>query len=129
MQKLIIIDDDPFFHFIIEKIMNRHTDNTTVTYSYDGMSVINHLKENLGDESMLPDYIFVDLNMPLFNGFDFVKLYEELSSSIYKTIKIYIVSSSINPRIIREVLNYPFISNYITKPMTKKILEGILNIS
>lgn len=108
--------------------MNRHTRSTTVTYSYDGIAVINHLKEHLNDQAMLPDYIFVDLNMPVFSGFDFVKLYNEISSSIYKSIQVYIVSSSINPQMISEVLKYPFVSRYIKKPMTKKILEGILNL-
>jgi response regulator of citrate/malate metabolism len=129
VQKLIIIDDDPFFHFIVEKIMNRHSDSTTVLYSKDGMSVINHLKENLDNQAVLPDFIFVDISMPLFDGWDFVNMYEEFSSSIYKTIKIHVISSSVNPKTIRKMMSYPFISSYIVKPMTKKILEGILNLN
>jgi response regulator of citrate/malate metabolism len=129
VQKLVVIDDDPYFHFIVKKILNAHSDSTTVDYCYNGMLVINYIKEHLEDQSMLPDYIFVDLNMPIFNGFDFFRLYEELSLLIYKSIKIYVVSSCINPKIIKEILHYPFISNYITKPMTKKVLEGVLNLS
>ena len=109
--------------------MNRHSDSTTVLYSKDGMSVINHLKENLDNQAVLPDFIFVDISMPLFDGWDFVNMYEEFSSSIYKTIKIHVISSSVNPKTIRKMMSYPFISSYIVKPMTKKILEGILNLN
>jgi response regulator RpfG family c-di-GMP phosphodiesterase len=129
VKKLVFIDDDPYYHFIVKKILNAHSDSTTVDHYYNGMLVINYIKEHLENQSMLPDYIFVDLNMPIFNGFDFFRLYEELSLLIYKSIKIYVVSSCINPKIIKEILRYPFISNYIAKPMTKKILEGVLNLS
>ncbi|WP_158557078.1 response regulator [Mucilaginibacter conchicola] len=126
MQNLVIIDDDPFFHFIIKKLMNRHTSSTTVTYSWDVMSVIDFLRNNYNDPLKLPDFIFVDLNMPVFSGWDFMKLYNDLHKIIYKTIKIYVVSSSIDPNNMRKALSYPFISNYIIKPISSEKIEEIL---
>ncbi|RFZ94854.1 response regulator [Mucilaginibacter conchicola] len=126
VQNLVIIDDDPFFHFIIKKLMNRHTSSTTVTYSWDVMSVIDFLRNNYNDPLKLPDFIFVDLNMPVFSGWDFMKLYNDLHKIIYKTIKIYVVSSSIDPNNMRKALSYPFISNYIIKPISSEKIEEIL---
>jgi CheY-like chemotaxis protein len=95
------------------------------TYCYDGEVVLDYLEEMQSESKSLPDYIFVDLYMPRFNGWDFLNRFQKIYQSLKKNIHIYIVSSSIDPRDIDRSKSYPFSTEFISKPVMKEIFDGI----
>jgi CheY-like chemotaxis protein len=69
-----------------------------------------------------PDYIFLDLNMPVMDGWEFLDAYY---SKIYKSkpeIKIVILSSSVDPADRLKAFQYPFVAEFVAKPMPENIL-------
>ena len=125
MSKLIIIDDDPIHHKMVQYMLNKNDLAKETTYTFDGKLVLDYLEENKSKIMALPDYIFLDLYMPNHSGWDFLNRYQEIYKSLKKDIKIYIVSSSIFQMDINRTKSYPFVTSYITKPLIKSIFDKI----
>ena len=96
-----------------------------VAYSLDGEIIIDFLKENQAKTELLPDVIFLDLNMPYFSGWEFLEQFDQLYSSFRKAISIYIASASIDRQDQLRVSEYPFVRSFISKPASKNVLTSI----
>ncbi|MGN6640657.1 MAG: response regulator [Mucilaginibacter sp.] len=126
MSKLILIDDDMMYHKIAQLMVKEYSPVEEVISSTDGKATLNYLIENKENSDNLPDYIFLDLNMPEYSGWDFLKEYQKIYSSLRKAIKLYIVSSSINPNDIKRSKNYSFINSFIIKPLSREFLHELM---
>ncbi|MGZ3750476.1 MAG: response regulator [Mucilaginibacter sp.] len=125
MSKLILIDDEPIFHKIVQMTLKYSELSNQATYSFDGEIVLDYLEEKKSEFKALPDYIFIDLYMPLFDGWDFLNRFQNIYKSLKKNIKIYIVSSSVDPRDVDRSKLYPFVTTFISKPVMKDIFDSI----
>jgi two-component SAPR family response regulator len=99
--------------------------SNNATYSFDGEVVLDYLEENKLEFKSLPDYIFIDLYMPRFNGWDFLNGFQNIYKSLKKNIKIYVVSSSVDPRDVDRSKLYPFVTTFISKPVMKDVFDSI----
>lgn len=126
MSKLILIDDDMMYHKIAQLMVKEYSPVEEVISSTDGKATLNYLIENKENSDNLPDYIFLDLNMPEYSGWDFLKEYQKIYSSLRKAIKLYIVSSSINPSDIKRSKNYSFVDDFIIKPLSREFLHELI---
>jgi len=125
MSKLIIIDDDPIHHKIVQYMLTKNELSKETTYAFDGKLVLDYLEENKTKITSLPDYIFLDLYMPNSSGWDFLNGFQEIYKSLKKEIKVFIVSSSIFQMDINRSKSYPFVTSYITKPLMKTVFDNI----
>ncbi|HVV54124.1 MAG TPA: response regulator [Mucilaginibacter sp.] len=125
MSKLILIDDEPVFHKIVQMTLKYSDLSKEATYAYDPEVVLDYLEEKSAESRALPDYIFVDLYMPRFDGWDFLNRFQNIYQKLKKNIKIYIVSSSVDPRDIDRSKHYPFVTTFISKPVMKEVFDNI----
>lgn len=125
MSKLIIIDDDPIHHKMVQYMLNKNELSKETTYTFDGKLVLDYLQENKNKITCLPDYIFLDLYMPNGSGWDFLNGFQEIYRSLRKEIKIFVVSSSIFQMDINRSKSYPFVTSYITKPLIRSVFDNI----
>lgn len=125
MSKLVLIDDEPVFHKMVQMTIKNTELSKEATYSVDGEVVLDYLEEKKLESKSLPDYIFIDLYMPSFDGWDFLNRFQKLYKSLTKNIKVYVVSSSINPADIDRSKRYPFVTTFISKPIMKDVFEEI----
>src|SRR6185312_17426934 len=124
MSKLILIDDEPVFHRIVQMTLKNSELSNQATYCSDGELILDYLEEEGAESQSLPDYIFIDLYMPRFNGWDFLNRFQKIYQTLKKQINVYVVSSSINPIDIDRSKTYPFVTNFISKPVMKEIFEN-----
>lgn len=82
-------------------------------------------KSELVDE--IPDVIFVDLSVPVMIGWEFLEKLDGTEFLKNKPMKIVLVSSSIDPREIELLKQYPMVSKYVVKQITPADLEAISN--
>ena len=129
MKKVYLIDDDDIFVFLTKKTILKVSDNVDVEVFSDGYQAITHLKEIAHNREALPDVIFLDLNMPVMDGWEFLAEYGELRTSLARETQLYIVSSSISPHEMERSNNIEAVSAFIIKPLVKErfleILQGL----
>ncbi|MBI3232679.1 MAG: response regulator [Bacteroidetes bacterium] len=74
---------------------------------------------------LIPQVIFLDISMPMMDGFQFVNEFEQLSPNIRNGVKIMLLTSSINPLDHQKSTTISSIVNYMNKPLTKDHLSSI----
>lgn len=123
---ICIIDDDDIYRFMIKKYLEAGNTQQELIAFTDGEQAMNYIMENKKDRTALPDVIFLDLNMPIMDGFQFVEAFALLKSELEKEIKIFMVSSSINPEDMEKARSYPEISEYLIKPLGAEKLQRLV---
>jgi CheY-like chemotaxis protein len=124
-----LIDDDVIYLFGMKKLIETHSLSEKVIEFHDGQAAIDFLDEYKHDHVELPDVIFVDINMPVMNGWEFVEEFVKLQPNINKQITVYMVSSSLDKADIERAKSFGAISDYVIKPVNgcklKEIYESL----
>jgi len=121
-----IIDDDPIFVYGTKRIIKEVDFAKSIIVYNNGQDALDGLMKICIANEPLPDVIFLDLNMPILNGWQFLDEFKDCRSPKSKKIVIYIISSSVDPRDLERVKNYKQVDTYILKPITPDDLAKIL---
>lgn len=119
-----IVDDDEILVFLTKKLMEKNPHFQASQAFYNGQDAIDCLKSVVSQGAPLPDMIFLDLNMPVMDGWQFLDEFVQLP--IQKEIPVFLVTSSIDPSDIEKAKRYGVVKDYIMKPITRDILTNIL---
>lgn len=126
IKNIFLVDDDATFVFMTKKIIRSTDIDSEINEFPDGEAAIDFLKDHLDHTEPLPDVIFLDLNMPIMDGWGFLEEYVSLEPKMKKKVKLYIVSSSISPHEIERAKHFSSVSDFIIKPLVKeKFIEII----
>ncbi len=126
IESICIIDDDPIFIYGAKRMLKEagFCNNSQV---YDnGNDALAGLIEMAEQTSTLPSIIFLDLNMPIMNGWDFLDEFVKLENYDPQHTAIYVISSSVDPRDLIRIKETSVISDYILKPLTADDIQNIL---
>ncbi len=123
MSKVFIIDDDPIHQKITQIIIEKHKLFDDYSSFLEADVAINFLKDNVSQPHVLPDVILLDLNMPVFDGWDFLDTYDPIVSLIKKPIKVFIVTSSVDEKDKAKAKTYACVTGFISKPLTPDIIR------
>jgi two-component system chemotaxis response regulator CheY len=123
---VFIIDDDPI-HQRIAQIMISKNQIYDVFFSYtDADKALDFLKANSDDQEKLPDVILLDLNMPVVDGWDFLEAFEVIKNDLKKTIRVFIVTSSVDEKDIVRSKLFSSVKGFISKPLTPDLIRSTL---
>lgn len=111
-----VVDDDPLYIFSMKKLLKLSDFCEESLFFKNGQEALNELEPMLLQDGKLPDLIFLDISMPLMNGWQFLDRLKELPQK--KGIKIFIASSSIDPYDKEKSDSYDIVSGYLFKPIT-----------
>jgi two-component system, chemotaxis family, chemotaxis protein CheY len=117
---IALVDDDKIFQLTASKTIISTELTDKILQFENGEEALAFLHENKNDSSSLPDYIFLDINMPFVDGWMFLDDYVQLKSKLAKPMTIYMVSSSIDPRDINRAKTHSEVSDYVVKPVTRE---------
>jgi CheY-like chemotaxis protein len=117
----LLIDDNYIDNFVTRRILEGGNFAEEVIVSQSAADAINSLRSG----SVKPDVIFLDIRMPVMGGFEFLQEYDKLEIEGKKTIKIFMLSSSLDPTDLKKSSNNKYITQFIHKPITQKILDDI----
>ena len=115
---ILIIDDDEINNFIAAKLIDKIPPKAKVSTCINGQEGINFVRNKLNNQNEFPDIIFLDINMPLMNGWEFLEEYEQIKNDIKKKVTINMLSSSVYNDDITKAETYTTVNKFISKPLT-----------
>ena len=120
----IVIDDSKLDCFIAEKIINNTNRAANCVVFQQATQALEHIKnsENPAGKTV----VFVDIQMPVMNGFEFVEAFELLSDEKKSDYNIYMLSSSINENDIARVKRYGSVKHFLNKPLTNNSIMSVI---
>ncbi|MDF4221752.1 response regulator [Maribacter sp. M208] len=122
-----IIDDDDISKYVMKRYLNQLMVTNVIDFP-DSVQPLKILQDNYNLTDKLPDIIFLDLHMPVLNGFDFIKDFQKVAPKIDKKINIVMLTSSINTEDVDYAKTFPEITDYFIKPIKHRDLARIMNV-
>ena len=124
---ILLIDDDEINNFISIKLIKKALSNAEISSCLNGKVAIEELIEmqKISPEK-LPDFILLDINMPIMNGWEFLDEYKRLNIDTTGKSKIFIISSSVFSNDISRAKSYPLVKNFISKPLSVEKIREML---
>lgn len=119
--KILVIEDDPIFTFLLEKGIKASNIEGDIIYFTNGLTALTFLKENYSEEKNFA--IFLDLNMPVMNGWKFMEQFELMADS--KNCLVFILTSSGNKLDIENLMKSPLVADFIIKPIQEVSFQKI----
>ncbi|WP_194768655.1 response regulator [Tamlana sp. I1] len=126
VRSTLLIDDDKFTSFYNEKIVKKHNKFGEIISVNSGKEALEYLELAIQGKALKPDVIFLDINMPAMNGWEFIEAYRKLDLEFTSSINIIMLTTSSNPKDKERSLALEEISNYINKPLSLPILDDII---
>ncbi len=120
-----IIDDDPVFQMIAQKLLMRIDFCGSVETSKNGLEAATKMQEALESKESLPDVIFLDINMPIMDGWEFLERFTTQMKSLDYPPKLFIVTSSIDTVDREKAKDHPLVQGFVVKPMTLDFVESL----
>ncbi|MEX1188202.1 MAG: response regulator [Bacteroidia bacterium] len=130
---VLLVDDDDTSLYLSAMTISRNSFAKHTHSMTSADMALNFIDENCEEKEVFkpifcPDLIFLDINMPGMDGFDFLNEYNKLSDQIKSKIKVFMLTSSDNSRD-REKADMQGVAGYIIKPLTNDKLKSLIQVA
>ncbi|MEO3405049.1 response regulator [Mucilaginibacter sp. CAU 1740] len=124
--RILLIEDSEMDRVIFNLMIKKTLFSPIIEACENGITAISKLMElNEQGSDHLPDYIFLDLAMPLMDGWQFMEEYKRLNIDPMHKSKIYVLSSSIFKKDIVKSYSNPRIENFLSKPIDFGTIKSV----
>jgi CheY-like chemotaxis protein len=122
LPSIMLIDDNPDDNFIHERAIKKINSESIVIVKNSGAEALDHLKTRIPPSS---DLIFLDINMPEMNGWEFLDQYRKLDKDLQSVAIIVMLTTSDNSDDAERAKTLSCVTDFITKPLTKDKMNFI----
>ena len=117
MNRVLLVEDDEITNFISKEVL-RGAGLEDVDEVLNGKDAYDYLEKDC------PDFIFLDIKMPVMDGWRFLD--EKKGKGLCKDIKVAMLTSSAHPEDKKKAEKYPCVIAYLEKPLSQEKVEGVM---
>ncbi len=130
LDTILCIDDDAITLMLCKKVIIKSSFSHEIITAQNGEEALQYfqtIKEVENQSKATPQLIFLDLNMPIMGGWEFLDYFNKPEFSEFKTMKVVVLSSTIDPEDLEKSKQYPMVIDFLSKPITNTMLEYLKN--
>ena len=133
LDSILFIDDDPITLMLCKMVIKKSSFSKEIATSKNGEEALQYFKtlkqiDSNGEFKKQPQLIFLDLNMPVMGGWEFLDSFSTSDYADYNKTKVIILSSTIDPEDLEKSKKYPMVIDFLSKPISKEMLEYVKGI-
>ncbi|AOP33751.1 hypothetical protein A0128_07785 [Leptospira tipperaryensis] len=126
---ILLVDDNQSDNFVHERVIRKGNFADQVISKQSGENALKYLRGRVASpEDPRPDLIFLDINMPGMNGWEFLEEYDALPKELQGKIVIVMLTTSDNPDDRAKAKEFGILSDFKTKPLTEAMLNDIFEV-
>lgn len=127
LANILVIDDDDISNFIYTRVIAASGIVENIKSCMGGQEALNYLKDvSENNPEQFPSMIFLDINMPVMNGWDFLERYNKIvPKTLQESSILCILSSSVYKDDIDKANTYAQVKEYVPKPLTTDSLKSL----
>ncbi|SNC63671.1 Response regulator receiver domain-containing protein [Hymenobacter gelipurpurascens] len=129
MQKLtctMLVDDDQTTNYLNRKLLERLAISDRILVAHNGQEALDILTNTCHHATpSCPVLIFLDIKMPVMNGFEFMEAYLQLPLAQQHSIIIVILTTSLHPVDMQRISQLP-VSGFLSKPLSREHIDSVL---
>lgn len=123
--RVMLVDDNEIDNFVTRRVMEGVDFAEDVIVMTSGKGALDYISENKDALDNLPDIIFLDLNMPIVDGFLFLYEFDDFDQKIKDKCNIVVLSSVIEQTTIDKILKNEYVFDFIPKPINEDALNKL----
>ena len=124
---ILLIDDDESTNFLHELVIKKAGVADEVISHQSGKSALDYLQTETEGKHPQPDLIFLDINMPGMNGWEFLTEYKKLEKQQQGKFVVVMLTTSLHPEDESKANQLPEITDFMNKPLTEDMLNKVLD--
>ena len=124
-KNILLVDDDKIFNFLSEKTIGSLGLANEIHFALNGEEALDLLELYRNGELSKPDIIFLDLNMPIMDGFEFIEAFRRMDLPEKETITIVVLTSSADPTDVSRARRLG-VKYYFNKPLSKEEIKKLI---
>src|ERR1041384_6541791 len=126
IKHVLLIDDDEDTNFFNHRLLTRMNAAEEIRIAESGEDALAYLNHNLEGNNN-PMLVFLDLGMPGINGWEFLDEYHKFSPKQKRNVRVFILTSSINPHDKVRAERKEEIAGFLNKPLTENKIQEIVS--
>jgi CheY-like chemotaxis protein len=120
---IMLIDDNEDDNFIHQIVLKRADASHKIQIAESGMEALEYLKKGKD----IPELIFLDINMPRMNGWEFLEEYKLLDKDQKAEVVVIMLSTSVNPADREKAISIEEVRGFKSKPLSREMLDEVLD--
>lgn len=129
VENVLVIDDSDLDISITTHVIKQSQFTKNIIIRKSTLSALDYLKNIAYGDHPIPEYIFLDLNMPLLDAYDFLDVFKELGEEITSQCKVVVLSAQPSQLDINKLNENKYVSQFVAKPLSPESLSKLISLN
>lgn len=127
LDTILLIDDDPATNFLHKFMLQKENCAENIVCIQNAEDALVYIKKMLDEDLHYPELIFLDINMPRMNGWEFLAEYDKITHNKKSSKIVVMLTTSLDPIDKEKATTINDVNEFLSKPLTSEKIRHVLD--